>query len=92
PPSVDSTLGSHHGCGLGPTWLLLLQVPLVSVWSTLILPVVSLAPPSIRSALVSPVVSLAPHSIRSALVSPVVSLAPPVSSLAPSLVVSTQDS
>ncbi|KAL1260039.1 hypothetical protein QQF64_007866 [Cirrhinus molitorella] len=36
PPSVDSTVGCHLGCGLGPTWLLLLQIP----------PVVSLAPPS----------------------------------------------
>lgn len=27
-PSVGSTMGHHHGCGLGPGWLL--QVPLVS--------------------------------------------------------------
>ncbi|KAI2655779.1 Filamentous hemagglutinin [Labeo rohita] len=26
PPSVASTVGRLHGCGLGPTWLLLLQV------------------------------------------------------------------
>ncbi len=37
--SVDSTVGHHYGCGLGPAWLLLLQAPLVS----------SLAPPSIVS-------------------------------------------
>ncbi len=37
PPSVGSTVGRHHACGLGPAWLLLLQVP----------PVLSLAPPSI---------------------------------------------
>ncbi|KAL1265184.1 hypothetical protein QQF64_003211 [Cirrhinus molitorella] len=37
PPSVCSTVGCHHGCGLGPAWLLLLQVP----------PVITLAPPSI---------------------------------------------
>ncbi len=36
PPSVGSTVGGHHGCGLGPTLLLLLQVP----------PVLFLAPPS----------------------------------------------
>ncbi len=41
PPSVGSTVGRHHGCGLGPAWFLLLQVPHVlslappSVWSTL---------------------------------------------------------
>ncbi len=27
PPSVSSTVGYHHGCGLGPAVLLLLQVP-----------------------------------------------------------------
>ncbi|KAI2646483.1 Macrophage-stimulating protein receptor [Labeo rohita] len=37
PPSVGSTVGFHHGCGLGLTWLLLLQPP----------PVTSLAPPSV---------------------------------------------
>ncbi|KAI2650476.1 Nitrite reductase (NADH) large subunit [Labeo rohita] len=37
PPSIGSTVGFHHGCGLGLTWLLLLQPP----------PVTSLAPPSI---------------------------------------------
>ncbi|KAL0151272.1 hypothetical protein M9458_053463 [Cirrhinus mrigala] len=36
PPSVSSTMARHHGCGLGPTWLLLLQVTSV----------ISLAPPS----------------------------------------------
>ncbi|KAL1259861.1 hypothetical protein QQF64_010438 [Cirrhinus molitorella] len=36
PPSVGSTVGRHLGCGLGLTWLLLLQLP----------PVFSLAPPS----------------------------------------------
>ncbi|KAL0167883.1 hypothetical protein M9458_036105, partial [Cirrhinus mrigala] len=41
PPSVGSTVGHHHCCGLGPVWLLLLQVPPVislasyAVWSTL---------------------------------------------------------
>ncbi|KAI2644847.1 Unconventional myosin-IXb [Labeo rohita] len=37
PPSIGSTVGFHHGCDLGLTWLLLLQPP----------PVTSLAPPSI---------------------------------------------
>ncbi|KAL0190472.1 hypothetical protein M9458_013170, partial [Cirrhinus mrigala] len=36
PPSVGSTVGLHHGCGLGLYWLLLLRVP----------PVSSLAPPT----------------------------------------------
>ncbi|KAL1276944.1 hypothetical protein QQF64_023617 [Cirrhinus molitorella] len=36
PPSVGSTVGRHLGCGLGLSWLLLLQIP----------PVFSLAPPS----------------------------------------------
>ncbi len=53
PRSVGSTMGCHHGCGLGPAWLLLLQVPLVSV----------LAPPSVRSALAPTVSSLAPPSV-----------------------------
>ncbi len=57
PPSVGSTVGCHHGCGLGPTWLLLLQVP----------PVVSLAPPTVWSALAPPVSSLAPPSVVSIL-------------------------
>ncbi len=41
PPSIGSTMVCHHGCGLDPTWLLLLQVPPVVsltpswVWSTL---------------------------------------------------------
>ncbi|KAL0186253.1 hypothetical protein M9458_017923 [Cirrhinus mrigala] len=43
PPSVDSTVGRHHACGLGSTWILLLQVPPVSVWSALVPPVISLA-------------------------------------------------
>ncbi|KAL0149098.1 hypothetical protein M9458_055530 [Cirrhinus mrigala] len=37
PPSIGSTVGFHHGCGLGFTWLLLLQP----------LPVTSLASPSV---------------------------------------------
>ncbi|KAI2664270.1 Major cell-surface adhesin PAc [Labeo rohita] len=37
PPSIGSTVGFHHGCGLGLTWLLLLQPPHVT----------SLAPPSV---------------------------------------------
>ncbi len=41
PPSVGSTMGHHHGCGLGIAWLLLLQVP----------PVSFLAPPSIITTL-----------------------------------------
>ncbi len=41
PPSVSSTMGRHHGCGLDPTWHRLLQVP----------PVFSLAPPSIVTSL-----------------------------------------
>ncbi|KAL0148568.1 hypothetical protein M9458_056115 [Cirrhinus mrigala] len=55
PPSVSSTVGCHHGCVLGPVWLLLLQLfpvlapaPL-SVWSALVPPVSSLAPPFIIS-------------------------------------------
>ncbi|KAL0155136.1 hypothetical protein M9458_049399, partial [Cirrhinus mrigala] len=44
PPSIGSTVGRHHGCGMGLTWLLLLQVP----------PVVFLAPSSVWSALVPP--------------------------------------
>ncbi|KAI2662195.1 Zinc homeostasis factor 1 [Labeo rohita] len=54
---VGSTVGRHHGCGLGPAWLLLLQVPAVislappSVWSTLVPPVSSLAPPAVVSTL-----------------------------------------
>ncbi len=40
PPS-GSTVGYHYGCGLGPAWLLLLQVPHV----------LSLAPPSVSSTL-----------------------------------------
>ncbi|KAL0203592.1 hypothetical protein M9458_001610, partial [Cirrhinus mrigala] len=31
PPSIGFTVGHLHGCSLGPTWLLLLQVPSVSV-------------------------------------------------------------
>ncbi|KAL0199755.1 hypothetical protein M9458_002942, partial [Cirrhinus mrigala] len=34
-------------CSTAPPWVLLLQVPPVSIWSTLVPPVVSLAPPSI---------------------------------------------
>ncbi|KAL1278541.1 hypothetical protein QQF64_025214 [Cirrhinus molitorella] len=30
PPSVGSTMGRHLGCGLGLSWLLLLQIPRVS--------------------------------------------------------------
>ncbi len=52
-PSVGSTVGHHHGCGLGPAWLLLLQVPSIS----------SLAPPSIWSTLAPPVFSLDPSSV-----------------------------
>ncbi|KAL0191931.1 hypothetical protein M9458_010227, partial [Cirrhinus mrigala] len=48
-----SSMGRHNGCGLGPTWLLLLKVPPVSVWSALVSPVVSLVPSSIWSALVA---------------------------------------
>ncbi|KAL0187879.1 hypothetical protein M9458_014978, partial [Cirrhinus mrigala] len=55
PPSVGSTVGRHHGCGLGPVWLLLLQVPAV----------ISLAPPSIWFTLVPPVSSLAPLAVIS---------------------------
>ncbi len=36
PPSVSSTVGRQHGCGMGPTWLLLFRLP----------PLSSLAPPS----------------------------------------------
>ncbi len=43
PPSVGSTVGHHHGCGLGPARLLLLRIP----------PVSSLAPPSFVTSLVS---------------------------------------
>ncbi|KAL0166260.1 hypothetical protein M9458_038104, partial [Cirrhinus mrigala] len=32
PPSVRSTVGHHHGCGLGPARLLLLQSHLSSSW------------------------------------------------------------
>ncbi|KAI2658453.1 Vacuolar protein-sorting protein BRO1 [Labeo rohita] len=53
PPSVGSTVGRHYGCGLGPAWRCLLQVP----------PVVSLAPPSVWFALVPPVSTLAPSSV-----------------------------
>ncbi|KAL0204649.1 hypothetical protein M9458_002667, partial [Cirrhinus mrigala] len=60
-----STVGPHHGYDLGPTWLLLLQVP----------PVVSLAPPSVWSSLVPPVSRLAPSSVISTLDS--VHLPPP---------------
>ncbi len=42
-PSVGSTVGHHHGCGLGPARLLLLRIP----------PVSSLAPPSFVTSLVS---------------------------------------
>ncbi len=41
PPSVGSSVGHHRDCGLGLTWLLLLQVP----------PVSFLAPPSIITTL-----------------------------------------
>ncbi|KAI2650129.1 Opioid growth factor receptor [Labeo rohita] len=41
PPSIGSTVGFHHGCGLGLTWLLLLQPS----------PVSSLAPPPIITSL-----------------------------------------
>ncbi len=51
PASVDSTVGRHYGCGLGPTWHCLLQAPPVSVWSARALLVSSLAPPSIISTL-----------------------------------------
>ncbi len=50
PLPVGSTMGRHHGCSLGPDWLLLLQVPSASV----------LAPPSIWSALAPTVSSVAP--------------------------------
>ncbi len=43
PPSVGSTVGHHHGCGLGPARHLLLRIP----------PVSSLAPPSFVTSLVS---------------------------------------
>ncbi|XP_042600898.1 proline-rich receptor-like protein kinase PERK2 [Cyprinus carpio] len=65
PPSVGSTVGRHHGCDLGPAWLLWLPS------------VFSLAPPSIGSTLVPSVFSLAPPSIGSTLVPSVSSLAHP---------------
>ncbi len=73
PPSVSSTMNRHLGCGLGPTWLLLLQVPPVfslappSIWSTLAPSVTVLAPPSIWSALALLVSSMAPPSVVSSL-------------------------
>ncbi len=48
PRSVCSTVGRHHGCGLGPAWLLLLQVPPVSVLAPT---VSSLASPSVITTL-----------------------------------------
>ncbi len=54
PPSISSTMGRLHGSrGLGPAWLLLLQVLHVSV----------LALPSVKSTLASPVSSMAPPSV-----------------------------
>ncbi|XP_042631092.1 uncharacterized protein LOC122148581 [Cyprinus carpio] len=58
PPSVGSTGGGHHGCGLGPVWLLLLQLS----------PVAFLAPLTICSALLSSVSRMAPPSIFATLV------------------------
>lgn len=59
PPSISSTMGCIHGCGLSPAWILLLQVPAVfvlappSVFSYLALHVSCLAPPSIVATLVN---------------------------------------
>ncbi len=57
-PSVGPNVGCHHGCGLGPAWLLLLHLPLVSI----------LAPFSVYSSMVPPVSSVAPPSVRATLV------------------------
>ncbi len=49
----SSSMDRHYSYGLGPAWLLLLQVPHVfslappSVWSTLVPPFSSMAPPSV---------------------------------------------
>ncbi|KAI2646012.1 Obscurin [Labeo rohita] len=48
PPSIGSIVGFHHGCGLGLTWLLLLQPP----------PVTSLAPPSVITSMDYSVITL----------------------------------
>ncbi len=49
-PSVSSTVGHHYGCGLGPTWRRMLQVP----------PVSSMAPP-LLSVVLLPGVILCPN-------------------------------
>ncbi|KAI2650017.1 IgA FC receptor [Labeo rohita] len=66
PPSVSSTVGRHHGCGLGPAWFLLLQVPglcsLSSFQDSVLHPILHLGCPLFMPALRPPLFPSHIHS------------------------------